>query len=199
MGTNSDSRRFFDRLAIGLAALLFALVPVAPTTAQDLDAQRWQCAPFARVISGIQLFGNASAWWSQAAGRYERGQTPQPGAALVFRPSRSMQVGHVAVVNEVVSDRVIRVTHANWSPINGRRGRIEREVEMVDVSANNDWSRVRVWYAPIQSVGTGSHATFGFVYADDAARQIARLDNREAPVVLAHAEPVVPAMIGAAD
>ena len=34
-----------------------AMLPMTQAGAQDLSAQRWQCAPFARLVSGIQLFG----------------------------------------------------------------------------------------------------------------------------------------------
>ena len=29
----------------------------------------WQCATFARMFSGIQLFGDAWTWWNQASGQ----------------------------------------------------------------------------------------------------------------------------------
>ena len=88
-----------------------------------------------------------------------------------------MRVGHVATVTGIVSDRIVKVTHANWSPINGRRGRVETDVQVVDVSANNDWSSVRVWYAPIKSVGSSSHAVYGFVYPDAAAQLASRIER----------------------
>jgi len=47
----------------------------------------WQCVPFARLMSGIQIFGDAHTWWSQAAGRYQRGYTPKAGAVLCFKPA----------------------------------------------------------------------------------------------------------------
>ena len=37
-----------------------------------------------------------------------------------------------------LTDRVIRVTHANWG---GSRGKVEENVTVVDVSADGDWSR----------------------------------------------------------
>ena len=57
------------------------------------------------------------------------------------------------MVSEVVDARTIKVTHANWSPINGSRGQVEEDVEVVDVSEANDWSEVRVWYAPLADIG----------------------------------------------
>ncbi|MEI9965340.1 MAG: hypothetical protein WDM92_12300 [Caulobacteraceae bacterium] len=46
-----------------------------------------------------------------------------------------MKLGHVAVVSQVLTDRIIQVTHANWSVIDGERGKIEQNVTVVDVSA----------------------------------------------------------------
>ncbi|RZM09552.1 MAG: CHAP domain-containing protein, partial [Sphingomonas sp.] len=119
---------------IKLLTARFALVAscvLALTTlgAAPAAAQFWQCAPYAREISGIQIRGNANTWWSQAAGRYERGHTPTTGAVLAFQSTSRMRVGHVAMVSKVVSDREVLLTHANWS----RRGGIERDVRAVDV------------------------------------------------------------------
>lgn len=128
-----------------------------------------QCVPFARAESGIDIRGNAHSWWQQAAGRYERGQEPQVGAVMAFAPTPSMPIGHVAVVSRIVSDREILISHANWSPINGRRGQIERNVQVIDVSAQGDWSVVRVWYAPIGGLGTRTNPIRGFIYPGAAA------------------------------
>ncbi|WP_209308666.1 CHAP domain-containing protein [Sphingomonas corticis] len=123
-----------------------------------------QCAPFAREVSGIAIHGNANTWWSQAAGRYERGQAPVAGAVMAFKAIRSMPVGHVAMVSKVVSEREVLLTHANWS----RRGGIERDVRAVDVSAAGDWSQVRVWYAGAGDLGTTVYPLAGFIYAGKA-------------------------------
>ena len=74
-----------------------------------------------------------------------------------------MSRGHVAVVSEIVTDRVIRVTHANWG---GSRGQVEENVTVVDVSANGDWTAVKVWYNPINDLGTSVYPTYGFIYKD---------------------------------
>ncbi len=124
----------------------------------------WQCAPFARMVSGLQLFGRAASWWDQATGKYERGNRPEPGSVLVFKSFGSMTAGHVATVSKVVSERIIKVTHANWSIINGRRGQIERDVTVIDASEKGDWSKVRVWYASLRDVGTKAYPTHGFIY-----------------------------------
>ena len=141
----------------------FALVfSCAFMTAAPAAAQFWQCAPYAREISGIQIRGNANTWWGQAAGRYARGNAPREGAVLAFDATRRMRVGHVAMVSKVVSEREVLLTHANWS----RRGGVERDVRAVDVSDAGDWSRVKVWYQG--SMGITAHLTRGFIYADSA-------------------------------
>ncbi len=139
----------------------------------------WQCAAFARVFSGIQIFGDAYTWWEQASGRYAKGDTPQAGAVLVFKPQGSMRLGHVAVVSQVLTDRIIQVTHANWSAIDGSRGKIEQNVTVVDVSPGGDWTEVKVWYDPLRDLGKTTYVTYGFIYksaaenAQSAARNAA--------------------------
>jgi surface antigen len=123
-----------------------------------------QCVPFARAESGVEIHGNAETWWAQAAGDYDRGQEPREGAVMAFAGTRSMPLGHVAVVEKIINDREILISHANWSPINGRRGQIERNVRVVDVSDAGDWSAVRVWYAPIGDLGLRANPVQGFIY-----------------------------------
>jgi surface antigen len=149
---------FFSRIALA-CMLLFAGSGTATASGY------LQCVPFARAESGVDIRGNAHTWWSQAAGRYERGQEPRVGAVMAFAPTPGMPIGHVAVVSQIVSDREILINHANWSPINGRRGQIERNVRVLDVSANGDWSQVRVWYAPIGALGTRVNPVRGFIYS----------------------------------
>lgn len=148
-----------------LAARFALVVSCGLMTATAANAQFWQCAPYAREISGIEIHGNANTWWGQAAGRYERGNTPKVGAVLSFQSTRRMRVGHVAMVSQIVSDREVLLTHANWS----RRGGIERNVRAVDVSAAGDWSMVKVWYAPQGDLGTSSYPTNGFIYSGHGA------------------------------
>lgn len=123
-----------------------------------------QCVPFAREASGIALFGDAHTWWDQAEGRYARGRSPKAGAVMSFRPHGAMTLGHVAMVSRVIDDRTVLLRHANWSPIDGRRGNVELDVRAVDVSSANDWSEVRVWYAPIGDLGTTHWPVNGFIY-----------------------------------
>jgi len=123
-----------------------------------------QCVPYARQVSGINIYGDAHTWWDQADGQYARGYRPRVGAVMTFKPHGNSTLGHVAAVSRIVDPRTILVRHANWSPINGRRGQIEDNVEVVDVSPDNDWSEVRVWYAPIQALGGSHWPVQGFIY-----------------------------------
>ncbi|MDI7776227.1 CHAP domain-containing protein [Asticcacaulis sp. EMRT-3] len=123
-----------------------------------------QCVTFARQLSGIQIFGDAWTWWEKATDKYDEGHAPKPGAVLVFRPQGKMRLGHVAVVTQIITNRYIQVTHANWSPINGRRGQVEDHVNVLDVSDKGDWSKVKVWYGPLNDLGTTVYDTYGFIY-----------------------------------
>jgi surface antigen len=128
----------------------------------------WECVPYAREVSGVQIYGDAHTWWGQAEGRYARGNRPRIGAVLSFIPHGAMRLGHVATVSEIIDARTVRVTHANWSTINGRRGQVERGVEVIDVSLAGDWSKVRVWFAASEALGTTHWPTHGFIYPSSA-------------------------------
>lgn len=150
---------FVVRRIWGPALLILCASPAAA------DQPYWQCAAFARQFSGIEIRGDAWTWWGQAEGRYERGNRPRVGAVMSFAPgSSTMRLGHVATVTRILSSRELTVTHANWSPIGGVRGQIERDVLVRDVSEANDWSRVRVWYAPLGELGTTAWPIDGFIY-----------------------------------
>ncbi len=161
------------------ACLALAFSGVGAAHAEDY----WQCAAFARVFSGIQIFGDAWTWWQKATGHYLKGDTPKSGAVLVFRPQGAMRLGHVAVVSQVLTDRIIQVTHANWSLIDGERGKIEQNVTVVDVSPAGDWTQVKVWYDPLRDLGTTTYSTYGFVY--NTAAQNAGSAARNAAVTVA--------------
>ncbi|WP_374188334.1 CHAP domain-containing protein [Asticcacaulis biprosthecium] len=126
----------------------------------------WQCVTFARSLTGMQIFGDAWTWWDKANAKYDTGTAPKPGAVMVFPRQGKMNRGHVAVVSQIITDRYIQITHANWSPINGRRGQVEKDVNVMDVSARGDWSKVKVWYGPLNDFGTTVYATNGFIYQD---------------------------------
>jgi surface antigen len=152
-----------------------AIICLAPSTRAVADTY-WQCVPFARLVSGIQIFGDAYTWWRQAVGKYDTGFTPKAGAVLCFKPTQRMRLGHVAVVSQVLTDRIIQITHANWSPIEGSRGKIEKDVTLVDVSPRGDWSAVKVWYDPNRDLGGSTYSTYGFIYPDAQARKVAGSD-----------------------
>lgn len=163
-----------------LSSLVFAaMVSLVPTAGAVADTY-WQCVPFARLMSGIQIFGDARTWWQQAIGKYETGFTPRAGAVLCFKPTERMRLGHVAVVSQVLTDRIVQITHANWSPIEGSRGKIEKDVTLVDVSPRGDWSEVKVWYDPSRDLGGSTYPTYGFIYPDAQARRIATSDLNSA-------------------
>ena len=142
------------------ATLGFFALGVTPVSAKA-DEPYWQCVTFARMFSGINIFGDALTWWRQAQGRFRTGERPETGSVLAFQPSGRMSRGHVAVVSDILTDRVVRVTHANWG---GSRGKVEENVTVVDVSPSNDWSQVKVWYNPINDLGTTVYPTWGFIY-----------------------------------
>jgi len=121
------------------------------------------CVPYARAESGIQLSGDAWEWWNAADGRYERGSSPRQGSLLVLSRTSRLREGHLSVVSRVVSAREIRVDHANWA--NGSaKGRITLDQPVIDVSPRNDWSVVRVWYPPINNLGSSSYPVSGFIH-----------------------------------
>jgi len=116
------------------------------------------CVPYARAVSGINLSGDAWEWWDEAAGVYPRAHAPRVGAVLVFAPHGSMSSGHLAVVTALRGERTIEVTQSNWLPY-----RIEHDQPVVDVSAANDWTAVRVWYEPVHALGATVYPAYGFI------------------------------------
>ncbi len=146
-----------------------------------------QCVPYARQVSGIRIYGDAHTWWDQAEGRYARGTKPKVGAVMAFLPNGNSRLGHVAAVSKVIDSRTVLIRHANWSPINGRRGQIEDDVQAVDVSPENDWSAVRVWYGPSQALGSTHWPLAGFIYPTKP--KYAALQLRENSVAKAAAKP----------
>ena len=146
-----------------MRGLVLTILVLLATPAAALN-EGLQCVPYARALSGVEIRGDAHTWWGQAAGRYDRGDAPRVGAVLSFIPHGKMRLGHVAAVSKVIDDRTILVSHANWSTINGVRGHIENNVRVLDVSPDNDWSRVRVWYSPLAQLGTTEWPAHGFIY-----------------------------------
>ncbi|MET3438850.1 surface antigen [Sphingomonas sp. 1185] len=145
---------------------LCALTVAIPSDARSLLDYVGQCVPFARQASGISLYGDAWTWWSQAAGKYPRGHAPRVGAVVVFEKTSRLPLGHVAVVSRVVEDRVLMLTHANWSIQNGERGHAEQDVTLFDVSPANDWSVVKVWFRDSDGLGSTTYPIYGFIYGN---------------------------------
>lgn len=152
------------RLTAAALAATLGFFTLAPAQVEARDPY-WQCVTFARMFSGIQIFGDAWTWWRQAVNGFRTGASPETGSVLVFQPHGRMRQGHVAVVSDVLTDRVIRVTHANWG---GSRGKVEENVTVVDVSREGNWSSVKVWYNPINDLGTTAYPTYGFIYKSAA-------------------------------
>ena len=146
-----------------LALLAGSAANAAPASLLDYVGQ---CVPFAREASGIRIYGDAWTWWDQADGRYPRGYRPRAGAVVVFERSARLPLGHVAVVSRVVERRVVMLTHANWSRLNGERGHAEQDVTLYDVSPANDWSAVKVWFRDSDGLGSTVYPVAGFIYGD---------------------------------
>jgi len=117
-----------------------------------------QCVAFAKQDAGIEISGNARDWWGNAEGVYQRGTRPENGSVLSFQANGRMPLGHVAVVSNVQDSRTITIDQSHWNS----RG-IARDVEVKDVSDDNDWSAVRVQLAGGASFGS-IYPTHGFIY-----------------------------------
>ncbi|PNU02996.1 CHAP domain-containing protein [Novosphingobium guangzhouense] len=162
------------RRIISLALAAACTLPGAAVAATIVDADRdagsavdvskmpghLECVPYARTTSGIQIYGDAWTWWSQAKGRYATGANPRVGAVMAIKPFNNSKLGHVATVSRIVDSRTVLLSHANWSV----PGEIERNVTALDVSPNNDWSQVRIWYGPARNLGTTHWPVSGFIY-----------------------------------
>ncbi len=158
-------------LAIALLLLLAACgtsrqAGVPPPLRPELG-EPISCVPYARARSGIALSGDAWQWWENAAGRYERGRSPRPGSVLVIANTARLPSGHLSVVTRVVNRREVLVDHANWAS-GAARGRIATDQRVVDVSAGNDWSVVRVWYPRINDFGNTAFPARGFIHPTTA-------------------------------
>lgn len=117
-----------------------------------------QCVPYARLVSGIDLYGDAFTWWDGATGRYQRGTVPAPGAVLVLAQTNRLQSGHVAVVTQVLNAREILVDHANWIP-----GQVTQGQAVFDASPANDWTMPRFYNVEYQVYGS-IYPARGFIY-----------------------------------
>lgn len=185
-GEAGDCRLPLVALAVALLALaacaspgprIAALPPAPPPTATSTGAPysvdysvNLQCVPYARLRSGIGIFGDAHTWWDTAAGRYLRGQVPEPGAVLVLRQTNRLSYGHVAVVTQRVNPREIRIDHANW-----QRGTVITGMPVMDVSPANNWTELRFWNQEARAWGS-IYPAEGFIYNAPAAADAAPSD-----------------------
>jgi hypothetical protein len=121
--------------------------------------KRLYCVEYARLRSGLAIFGDAKLWWSHAKNLYDRFADPAVDAVMVFSGSKRIRRGHVAVVTSIVGPREIIVDHANWQ----NHGEIDHNMPVLDVSAGNDWSKVRVWDVNSSRWGARIYKISGFI------------------------------------
>jgi hypothetical protein len=124
---------------------------------------REECVPYARRVSGVQLYGDACTWWNQAEGVYARGHAPAPGAVLVLAKTSRLKSGHLAVVSKILGPRDITVTHTNWGDDWINRRITYQSARVHDISPGNDWSNVRFWSNEAHNYGA-PYPAYGFIY-----------------------------------
>jgi hypothetical protein len=125
-----------------------------------IPAPPMSCVPFARARSGINVQGDAHLWWNAAAAAgYHGSSRPEPGGVIVIRIGQSGERGHVAFVKRVSASREIYVDHANWHG----RNEVAVDVPIIDVSPNNDWSQVRVFWVDSGQMGARTYSVEGFI------------------------------------
>ena len=120
------------------------MVAAAAPPSVETPLHRLFCVEYARMRSGLAVFGDAKHWWDRAKNLYARASHPVEEAVMVFSGSKRLKRGHVAVVTEIVGPRQIIVDQANWQ----NKGEIDHATPVLDVSRANDWSQVRVWDIP---------------------------------------------------
>lgn len=186
---------------LGIRLSLAAFLALSPATIPS--AYAYDCVRIVRSISNFTIQGDAWQWWNHAEGQYARDTAPTAGSVLVFKRAGRLGRGHVSLVSRVVDRRTIEVDHS-WLTRGLRRG-----MRVVDVSANNDWSQVRVWHEPTAQLGMYVYPTYGFILPDGAQpkrhrdaepRYVVAPPGRTAPapaavarIVTAHAPVVKPA------
>jgi len=121
-----------------------------------------QCVPYARAVSGIEIYGDAWTWWGKATNQFKRGNTPVVGSVLAFKKTKRLRYGHVAVVAAVLDKRHILVNQANWGSDSRTRGKVHLRQPVEDVSPKNDWTQLRL----MNTIGTFGriYPSHGFIY-----------------------------------
>ena len=153
-------------------SLVWGACFVAGLMAPVKSSRAANCALYARAETGVALYGAAGGWWDEADGRYERGHVPAQGAILVFKRTRQIPSGHVAVVAQIISAHEILVDHANWY-----RGTVSRGMSVIDTSLDHDWTSVAVINPPSGTHGR-DYPTYGFVYPRPGPREIVEIRDR---------------------
>jgi hypothetical protein len=131
----------------------------------ETPLHHFYCVEYARLRSGFAIFGDAKTWWGHAKNIYDEVTAPVADAVMVFSGSKRITRGHVAFVTQIVGPREIRVDQANWQ----NHGEIDRNTPVLDVSAGNDWSKVRVWNIDTGQFGAHVYAISGFIARSAAA------------------------------
>jgi len=151
--------RIQNLFSIGFALMMAACASSfkTPYGAGHYASSPVQCVPYARSISGVNLYGDAHTWWDQANYPYARTSYPLPGSVLVLAQTPRMTHGHLAVVKKIINQREIDVSHSNWGSDRKNRRIIYDRVRVQDVSPENNWTLVSFW-------NYGSKG-FGFPYA----------------------------------
>jgi len=157
-----------QRVVWGACLAAGLVMPTKPSRAAN-------CALYARAETGVALFGSAGGWWDEADGRYERGHMPAVGAILVFKRTRQIPSGHVAVVARIIGAHEILVDHANWY-----RGTVSRGMSVIDTSPDHDWTSVAVIDLPSGTHGR-DYPAYGFVYPRSGPREIVEIRDRSEP------------------
>jgi surface antigen len=158
-------------------------MPAEPghATVEDSGRASLECVPYARDHSGVKIYGDAYTWWDKAADKYQRAAAPQMGAVMVLSGYAGPDRGHVAVVERVISPREIRVDHANWLD----DGSLYLNDPVADVSADNDWSQVRVFNLKTGAWGGHTYPVQGFILSPAGAPDA---DEQPLAAVTAHVQ-----------
>ncbi|HVT51032.1 MAG TPA: CHAP domain-containing protein [Dongiaceae bacterium] len=163
--------------ALGLVFVLYLAAcgttrtGIGPSASGSPDDVALSCVLYARAVSGIDIRGDAYTWWDGAAGRYLRGQVPEAGAVLVLAKTDRLQLGHLAVVRQVIDDRDILVDHSNWVP-----GKIITGMQVQDVSPANDWTELRFFNRDYNAFGS-IYLADGFIYQPIAMPTVGAVAN----------------------
>ena len=160
--------RMAEGAAADISALPEAALPQLPAPSIETPFKKLFCVEYARARSGLAVFGDAKFWWARAKNLYARMTRPMENAVMVFSGTARLKKGHVAVVTDIVSKREIRVDQANWQ----NHGEIDHSTPVLDVSAKNDWTKVRVWDMRSNTFGAHVYAISGFI-AKQLTRQAA--------------------------